>query len=165
MPRDVDLYCIRVCSCNLLCGSSVAHCSCISQPQHLPLQIIKECKQKKKAGHIAYGSLSQAIGTRLRLAVGDEHWKVACQIHKRLERGQANLQKSKGRKPGQEQSKKKKSQQQQQQSDEKMDERMDEEGTTNAGDSTSTGGKESKDGGSSDKKRVSFTGSGDVEKV
>ena len=89
---------------------------------------------------------------------------MACQIHKRLERGQADLQKTKGRKPGQKQSTKKKSQQQQRQSDQKMDERMDEEGTTNA-DSTSTGGKESKDGGSNDEKRVSFTGSGDVEKV
>jgi hypothetical protein len=60
-------------------------------------QIIKECKRKKKAGHIAYGSLSQAIGTRLRLAVGDEHWKMACQIHKRLERGHANsLKKARG---------------------------------------------------------------------
>jgi hypothetical protein len=137
-------------------------------PNHrtLPPQIIKECKQKKKAGHIAYGSLSQAIGTRLRLAVGDEHWKVACQIHKKLERGQANLKKTKGRKPGQEQSTKKKKslkQQQQQKSDQMMDERMDEEGTTNAGDSTSTGGKESKDGGSNKEQRVSF--SGDVEKV
>ena len=64
-------------------------------------QIIKECKRKKKAGHIAYGSLSQAIGTRLRLAVGDEHWKMACQIHKRLEHGHANLQKTKGYKKGQ----------------------------------------------------------------
>ena len=64
-------------------------------------QIIKECKRKKKAGHIAYGSLSQAIGTRLRLAVGDEHWKMACQIHKRLETGHANLQKTKGYKKGQ----------------------------------------------------------------
>ena len=64
-------------------------------------QIIKECKRKKKAGHIAYGSLSQAIGTRLRLAVGDEHWKMACQIHKRLETGHANLQRTKGYKKGQ----------------------------------------------------------------
>ena len=64
-------------------------------------QIIKECKRKKKAGHIAYGSLSQAIGTRLRLAVGDEHWRMACQIHKRLETGHAHLQKTKGYKKGQ----------------------------------------------------------------
>ena len=64
-------------------------------------QIIKECKRKKKEGHIAYGSLSQAIGTRLWLAVGDEHWKMACQIHKRLETGHANLQKTKGYKKGQ----------------------------------------------------------------
>ena len=59
-------------------------------------QIIKECKRKKKEGHIAYGSLSQAIGTRLWLAVGDEHWKMACQIHKRLETGHATPQKTKG---------------------------------------------------------------------
>ena len=73
------------------------HCSIILTSQ----QIIKECKRKKKAGHIAYGSLSQAIGTRLRLAVGDEHWKMACQIHKRLETGHAHLQKTKGYKKGQ----------------------------------------------------------------